>query len=66
MTTFGAAAVSLMAISYGLEPRDRRFTFLFAVACGLSSIYGFLIGSLPFGTIEALWSVLALHRLRGP
>jgi hypothetical protein len=45
MTAFGVAAVSLMAISYSLERRHRRFTVLFAAACGLSSIYGFLIAA---------------------
>jgi hypothetical protein len=64
LTVFGAAAVSTMALAYALEKRHRAFIALFACACGLSSAYGFMIGSLPFGVVEALWSVIALQRLR--
>jgi hypothetical protein len=62
LTVFGAAAVSLMALTYALERRHRACIALFAIACALSSAYGFLIGSLPFGSVEALWSVVALQR----
>jgi hypothetical protein len=53
-----------MALAYGLEERHRVFIALFATACACSSVYGFLIGSLPFGAIEALWSLIALQRFR--
>jgi len=53
-----------MALAYGLEERHRAFIALFAAACACSSVYGFLIGSLPFGAIEALWSLIALQRFR--
>jgi hypothetical protein len=56
MTLFGAASVALMALTYALEKRHRAFVALFAIACALSSAYGFLIGSIPFGSVEALWS----------
>ncbi len=62
MTLFGAASVALMALAYALEKRHRVFVALFAIACTLSSAYGFLIGSIPFGSIEALWSLVALQR----
>ena len=51
-----------MALTYALEKRHRVFVALFAIACALSSAYGFLIGSIPFGSVEALWSLIALHR----
>jgi hypothetical protein len=62
LTLFGAASVALMALTYALEKRHRVFVVLFAIACALSSAYGFLIGSIPFGSVEALWSLIALHR----
>jgi hypothetical protein len=51
-----------MAVAYALEKRHRAFIAVFAIACALSSAYGFLIGSIPFGSVEALWSFVALHR----
>ena len=62
MTVFGATAVTMMPLAYALEQRHRAFIALFALACALSSAYGFLIGSVPFGAVEALWSLLALQR----
>ena len=62
MTAFGAAGVTVMAFAYALERRHRAFVALFAVGCALSSAYGFAIGSIPFGSIEALWSIVALRR----
>jgi hypothetical protein len=62
MTAFGAVAVSLMAAAYALEQRHRAFGPLFALGCGLSSAYGFAIGSVPFGVVEALWGLVAIHR----
>ena len=59
MTVFGATAVTMMPLAYALEQRHHAFIALFALACALSSAYGFLIGSLPFGAVEALWSLLA-------
>ena len=66
MTAFGAGAVTVMASAYALERRHRAFVALFAVGCALSSAYGFAIGSIPFGTVEALWSVVALRRFAAP
>ena len=39
---------------YSLEQRPRRFTFVFAFGCLLSSAYGFLIGAWPFGVVEII------------
>jgi hypothetical protein len=58
MTALGFGAVSLTVAAYALEPRHKNF----AIGCAASSAYGFGVGSLPFGGIEALWSALALQR----
>jgi hypothetical protein len=34
----------------------------FACGCALSSAYGFLAGTWPFGVVEAIWSLIALRR----
>jgi len=64
MNVLGAVAVSAMVHAYALEARHRAFVGVFAVACAASSVYGFLIGSLPFGLAEAVWTAAALRRLR--
>ncbi len=64
MNVLGAVAVSAMVLAYALEARHRAFVGVFAAACAASSVYGFLIGSLPFGLAEAVWSAAALRRLR--
>lgn len=64
LTVFGAAAVSFMVAMYALERRGPRFVLLFAGGCALSSVYGFLAGTWPFGVVEAVWSVIALRRWR--
>ncbi|MFL5910713.1 MAG: hypothetical protein ACJ768_09135 [Gaiellaceae bacterium] len=65
MTLFGAFAVASMALAYALERRHPAFVLAFAGACGLSSVYGFLIGSAPFGIVEGLWCVVAGCRWAG-
>jgi hypothetical protein len=62
LSAFGLFAVTLMLVTYALEPRSERFTLAFAFACGLGSVYGFLQGAWPFGLIEAVWSVVAIRR----
>jgi len=62
LTLFGAAAVTFMMLMYALERRRRGFILAFACGCALSSVYGFLAGTLPFGVVEAIWAVIALHR----
>ena len=62
MTALGTAAVSLTVVAYALERRHRAFVTVFAIGCGLSSVYGFAIGSVPFGSVEALWAAIALKR----
>jgi hypothetical protein len=62
LTIFGAGAVTFMMVMYALEGRDRRFVLAFAAGCALSSGYGFLAGTWPFGIVEAIWSAIALKR----
>jgi hypothetical protein len=62
LTAFGAAAVTFMMVMYALESRGRGFVLAFACGCALSSIYGFLAGTWPFGVVEAIWAGVALRR----
>jgi phosphatidylglycerophosphate synthase len=62
LTAFGLFAVTAMLVFYALEKRGAWFILAFAFACALASIYGFLQGAWPFGAIEAVWSLVALHR----
>jgi presenilin-like A22 family membrane protease len=64
LTAFGLFAVTAMMVCYALEQKSRWFVFGFALACGMGSIYGFLQGAWPFGIVEAVWMVVALHRCR--
>ena len=59
---FGFLAVTAMLVAYALEERSHWFVLAFAVASAAASAYGFLIASWPFAVIEAIWSVVALHR----
>jgi hypothetical protein len=62
LTIFGACAVTFMMLMYALERRGRRFILAFACGCALSSVYGFLAGTWPFGVVEAIWAAVALNR----
>lgn len=62
LTLFGLFAVTLMLVTYALEHKSAWFIFLFAVACALGSIYGFMQGAWPFGIVEAIWALVALQR----
>jgi hypothetical protein len=70
LTLFGATAVTFMMVMYALERRHPGFVLAFACGCALSSAYGFLAGTWPFGVVEAIWSAVAVHRYaehrRGP
>ncbi len=65
LTIYGACAVSFMMVMYALESRHRGYVLAFALGCALSSSYGFLSGTWPFGVVEAIWSLIALRRYRG-
>jgi hypothetical protein len=64
LTLLSLAAVTAMLIFYAFEDRSPRFTLAFACACLFGSIYGFLQGARPFGLVEAIWALVALHRWR--
>lgn len=64
LTLFGALAVTFMMLMYALERRDPRFILAFACGCLLSSAYGFLAGTWPFGVVEIIWAMVAVHRYR--
>ena len=62
LTAYGAAAVTFMMLMYALERRGPAFVAAFACGCALSSSYGFLAGTWPFGVVEAVWSLIAVRR----
>lgn len=64
LTVFGATAVTFMMVMYALERRHRGFLLAFAGGCLLSSAYGFLAGTWPFGVVEVVWAAIALDRYR--
>jgi hypothetical protein len=65
LTLFGLFAVTAMLVSYALEDRSHWFVLVFAAACALGSVYGFLQGAWPFGLVEAIWAIVALRRWSG-
>ena len=68
LTAFGVTVLTFMMLMYALERRGPRFVLLFALGCALSSSYGFLAGTWPFGVVELIWAGIALRRyalLRG-
>jgi hypothetical protein len=65
LTLYGACAVTFMMLMYALESRGRNFILAFATGCVLSSAYGFLSGTWPFGVVELIWSGVAVNRWRG-
>jgi hypothetical protein len=64
VTLFGFVAVTIMMISYWLEPRSKWFLLLFAGGCASTSAYSGLVEAYPITVIETLWSAVALHRFR--
>ncbi|MBI1784316.1 hypothetical protein HYR69_04155 [Candidatus Sumerlaeota bacterium] len=62
LTIFGLFAVTMMLVCYALEDRSLWFILLFAAACLMGSVYGFLQGAWPFGLVEGVWSIVALRR----
>jgi hypothetical protein len=62
LSLFGLFAVTAMLVAYALEDRSHWFILVFAGACALGSVYGFLQGAWPFGLVEAIWTGVALRR----
>jgi hypothetical protein len=53
-----------MMLMYALERRGREFILAFGCGCLLSSAYGFLAGTWPFGVVELIWAGVAFNRYR--
>ena len=53
-----------MLIFYALEDHSPWYVLAFAAACLMASLYGFAQGAWPFGLVEAVWALIALHRWR--
>ena len=64
LTAFGLLSVTAMLAFYALEDRNPAYILGFAGACALASIYGFMQGAWPFGVVEAIWALVAIHRWR--
>jgi hypothetical protein len=64
VTVYGVVALTFMMLTYLFESRGPLFILAFAAGCALSSSYGFLAGTWPFGVVEAVWTVIALRRWR--
>jgi hypothetical protein len=62
LTIYGVCVLTFMMLMYALESRHRGFVLAFALGCALSSVYGFLSGTWPFGVVEAIWTTIALRR----
>jgi hypothetical protein len=62
ITVFGVLALSFMMLMYLFEKRGTGFVLAFAAGCALSSSYGFLSGTWPFGAVEGIWTLVALRR----
>jgi hypothetical protein len=65
LTAFGVVVLTFMMLMYALERRGPRFVLAFACGCALSSVYGFLAGTWPFGVVELIWAGIALRRYSG-
>jgi hypothetical protein len=64
LTLFGSIAVTIMMLSYWLEPRSKRYVLVFALASAATSVYSGMAGAYPITIVEAAWSLVALRRLR--
>jgi hypothetical protein len=62
LTLFGLVGVSAMIAFCAVESRSPWFVLGFAAACVMGLVCGFLQGAWPFGLVEAVWSLVALHR----
>jgi len=62
LTAFGVVVLTFMMLMYALERRGAVFVAAFACGCALSSAYGFLAGTWPFGVVELIWAGIAVRR----
>ena len=62
LTTFGVVAITIMFRSYWNEERSKWLVLVFAIGCGLTSLYSGLAEVYPITVIEGLWALVALKR----
>jgi hypothetical protein len=62
LTIFGSIAVSIMLLSYWLEPRSRWFVLVFAGGSAGTAAYSGLVEAYPITVIEAIFALVALQR----
>ncbi len=62
LTVFGAAAASIMVVSYALEERHVRWIAVFALGCAATAFYGFLTQAWIFAALESVWAIIAVRR----
>ncbi len=62
LTVYGSIAVTVMMVSYWLEPRSRWFVLLFAGGSAATALYSGLVEAYPITVIEAVWTLIALQR----
>ena len=62
LSLFGLFAVVLQLVCYAFENKNPWFIFVFALGCILGSVYGFLQGAWPFGSVEIVWTFVAFQR----
>ena len=62
LITFGVIAVSIMFVSYWNEERFKWLVLMFAIGCGLTSLYSGLAEIYPITVVEGMWALVALQR----
>ena len=62
LITFGVIAVSIMFVSYWNEERSKWLVLMFAIGCGLTSLYSGLAEIYPITVVGGLWALVALQR----
>ena len=65
VTIYGFVSISVMLLAYAMEKRGRGWILVFSIGCLSSSIYGYLIGTLPFALVEGVWAIVAWKRWWG-
>ena len=62
LTLFGSVAVTIMFLSYWMEPRSKWFVLVFAGGSAATSLYSGLAQAYPITAVEALWALVAMQR----
>lgn len=62
LTLFGSVAVTIMFLSYWMEPRSKWLVLVFAAGSAATSAYSALAAVYPITVIEAAWALVAVQR----